>query len=169
MTRKLLSDILHGNDTYFDDWGDVQAADEFGPVPPGYYVTHLAGSELAESKTKGTPSYKLVFKIIEGDYTGRKLWYDIWLTDASKPQAKRDFAKLGITDPKRQLEGPLPQGIRCGCKVALRRADDGTEFNKVQTFEVLGIDAPEVDAFAPADDATAPKPAESEGGTDDRF
>ena len=48
-----------------------------------------------------------------------------------------------------QLERPLPPGIRCKVKLALRKDDDGTEYNRVKTFEVVGIDPPEQDAFAP--------------------
>ena len=50
-----------------------------------------------------------------------------------------------------QLEQPLPQGIRCRVKLALRKDDDGSEFNRVRRFEVIGVDKPEADAFAPAD------------------
>ena len=162
MQRKSLSDILHGNGEFFDDWDNLKAADDFGPVPPGEYIAHLLTSELSESRTKGTPSYKLTFKIIEGDYTGRRLWYDIWLTAGAKSQAKRDFAKLGITDPKNQLERPLPQGIRCKCLVKLRREDDGSEYNRIKTFSVIGIDEPPTDPFAPIDTAEAPQ--DSAGG-----
>ena len=64
--------------------------------------------------------------------------------------AKRDLAKLGVTALE-QLERPLPPGIRCKVKLALRRDDDGTEYNRVKHFEVVGIDPPELDAFAPID------------------
>ena len=160
MARKSLSDILHGDDGFFDGWHDVQAADEFGPVPAGAYITHLVASEPFNAKTRGTPGYKLSFKIIEGEHTGRRLWYDIWLTAGARTQAKRDFDKLGITDPKHQLERPLPAGIRCQCKVTLRKDDDGAEFNRVKTFTVVGIDPPEQDAFAPAPagDGSGPVP-----------
>jgi hypothetical protein len=62
--------------------------------------------------------------------------------------AKRDLGKLGVTSLE-QLERPLPPGIRCRVKLALRRDDDGTEFNRVKSFEVVGIDTPAQDAFAP--------------------
>jgi hypothetical protein len=55
-----------------------------------------------------------------------------------------------------QLERPLPPGIRCVVRVALRKDDDGNPFNRVKTFSVVGIDPPETDAFAPTD---APGPA----------
>lgn len=68
------------------------------------------------------------------------------------PMAKRDLNKLGITSLL-QLEKPLPIGIRCKVQVALRRDDNGTSFNRVRHFEVVGIDQPEADPFAPEDDA----------------
>ena len=70
--------------------------------------------------------------------------------------AKRDLSKLGVSELD-QLEQPLPAGIRCRVKLALRKDDNGAEFNKVRRFDVEGIDAPEPDDFAPAD-------ANGEGG-----
>ena len=65
--------------------------------------------------------------------------------------AKRDLGKLGVTSLD-QLEQPLPSGIRCTVKLVLRRDDDGTEYNRVRRFDVVGIDEPERDAFAPGGD-----------------
>ena len=35
---------------------------------------------------KSTPGYKIEFEILDGDYRGRKLWHDCWLTPAALPQ-----------------------------------------------------------------------------------
>ena len=57
-----LSDILSSNGG-FDDfrkrWNDSEAADEFGPLPPGEYIAHIINGELEQSRSKGTPGYKL--------------------------------------------------------------------------------------------------------------
>jgi hypothetical protein len=46
--------------------------------------------------------------------------------------------------------------------VVLRRADDGDEFNEVKEFNVVGIDAPQRDNFAPpAPPADPPPPTDS--------
>jgi len=111
---------------------------------------------LETGKTRGTPGAKLTFRVCEGEYTGRQFWHDIWLTEAALPMAKRDLAKLGVVSLD-QLERPLPRGIRCLCKLVLRRGDDGAEFNKLRSFAVVGIDPPEADAFAPTDE---PPPGE---------
>ena len=76
---------------------------------------------------------------------GRSTW---WMTPAAMPQTKRDLGKLGVTSLE-QLENPLPRFIRCKCKLALRKDDDGNEANRLKSFEVVGIDIPEADAFAP--------------------
>lgn len=150
--RKSLTEILNGNSGWFnnDDWGNIQQAPDFGqPIPPGKYIAHLKDAEPFQAK-KGTPGIKLHFEIIEGDFKGRRAWYDIWLTDAAKSQAVRDFAKLGIKN-RRQLEGPVPRWIRCGIRVVLNKTDQGDEFNRIKTFEVLGFDKEEPDPFAPGD------------------
>ena len=161
-----LSDILAGSGDYFNNWNDVKAAGDFVPLPRGVYVCHWTKGELKNSRSKATPGITLEFTVIEGEHKERKLWHDLWFTDLSKPHAKRDLAKLGITDPKNQLEQPLPKWIRCNVTAVVRRDDDGIERNKVQTFEVTGIDKPEADAFAPKPPSDA---AEPQGEVDTSF
>lgn len=128
-------------------WDETEAAVEFEPLPAGTYIARIAEGRLCNSRS-GTPGFKLTFLVCDGEFAGRRVWHDNWLTQAALPLAKRDLAKLGITSLD-QLERPLPQGIRCEIKVALRKDDAGIEFNRVRSFTVLGIDPVEEDAFAP--------------------
>ena len=152
-----LTDILANGsgDDFKNLWNQTEAAGEMGPLPPGEYVTHIVGGELETSRTNQTPGYKLTFKVIEGEFSGRLFWNDCWLTPAALPQTKRDLAKIGVTALE-QLEKPLPRFIRCKCKLALRRDDDGNERNRVKSFEVIGLDLPEPDAFAPIEPTPTP-------------
>jgi len=154
--RRRLSDILNGGaGSLRDQWRTTEAAEDFAPLPAGTYTARVIGGELFTAKT-GTPGYKLTFRVIEGEHAGRQIWHDVWLTPAALPMAKRDLGKLGVRDVE-QLENPLPPGIRCACKLALRCGDDGTEYNRVRTFDVIGVDAEPTadDDFAPAADAPA--------------
>lgn len=167
-----LSDILANGsgDELRRKWNDTEAAEDFAPLPNGEYVARIIAAELFTGRTNGTPGYKLTFKVLEGDHAGRQFWHDIWLTPAALPMAKRDLGKLGIAGLE-QLERPLPPGIRCSVKLVLRRDDDGSEYNRVRRFDVLGIDEPERDAFAPDDtaedtDAEDIEPNEPSRGTD---
>ena len=155
MERRKLSDILSNGsgNSIRDLWRNTEAAGELDVLPAGEYVAHIVSGDLQASRTNSTPGYKLTFKICEGPHTGRQFWHDCWLTPAALPQTKRDLQKLGVTDLD-QLERPLPRGIRCRCKLALRQDDDGNTYNRVRTFSVVGIDAPEADAFAPANEPT---------------
>lgn len=164
MERKKLTDILRAGtgDNIRNLWDRTEAAKDLAPLPPGEYVAHVISGELFTSKEKGTPGYKLAFKVCEGEHAGRMFWDDIWLTPAALPMAKRDLGKLGVSALD-QLERPLPPGIRARVKVVVRKGDDGADFNKVRSFDVLGIDAPEADAFAPRQgenegDAAEPPP-----------
>ena len=65
----------------------------------------------------------------------------------------------------RRRPATVPPGrIRCNVRVALRRDDDGTEYNRVRGFDVLRVDEPEVDAFAPPAEtpSTVPENAPAE-------
>ena len=155
MERKSLSDILsNGSGSSIREmWHNTDAAGELDPLPAGEYVAHIIAGELTASRSNQTPGYKLAFKVAEGNFAGRQFWHDCWLTPAAMPQTKRDLSKLGIVNLE-QLEKPLPRGIRCRCKVVLRRDDDGNEHNRVRRFDVIGVDQPEADAFAPSETPT---------------
>ncbi len=151
--RRRLTDILANGQcgNLRDAWNRTEAAADFVPLPAGTYECHVHSVELFNART-GTPGAKIYFVVREGEHAGRALFHDCWLTPAALPQTKRDLGKLGITHLE-QLEGPpvLPGCIRCKVRVALRRADDGTEYNRVVRFDVIRIDEPERDPFAPAD------------------
>lgn len=163
--RRKLVDILAGQtDAICKQWDNTKAAGEFAPLPGGTYAAHLDAADLHQSKG-GTPGVKLVFKVCEGEHTGRLLFADLWLTPAALPQTKRDCIKLGITSPD-QLDGLEiePGRIRCKLRVTLRTDDDGTERNRVKSFDVLGIDnPPDADPFAPGEAVELPMPTEPDG------
>lgn len=151
--RKKLSDILRGSDRERLEkaWQSTKAAPDFGPLPRGEYVALLVAGEPFTAKT-GTAGFKFSFEVIEGEYAGRRFWMDVWLTETAVPQAKRDVAWLGIATLS-QLDNPIPQGLRCRVKLGIRKDDDGTERNRLLKGEVIAIEPPQPDAFAPPDDA----------------
>ncbi len=161
--RKSLTDILKSGsrDDLARQWAETEAATEHEPLPAGTYTCRIVSGELCASAKNCTPAYKLGFKVLEGEHAGRQCWHDVWLTPAALAMAKRDLGKLGVTALD-QLERPLPQGIRCAVKLALRTTDEGDSFNRVRSFEVVGVDEPERDAFAPADGT--PETADGKGG-----
>jgi hypothetical protein len=165
MERKSLSDILrNGNGNSIRDlWKTTEAAGELTPLPTGEYTAHIVAGDLEASRTNATPGYKLTFRVCEGPHAGRHFWHDCWLTPAALPQTKRDLQKLGVTDLD-ELERPLPRGIRCHCKLVLRKDDDGKTHNRVRSFTVVGIDAPEADEFAPSDEPSVGEHPEAEAG-----
>ncbi len=156
MACKSLSDILRPGqrDTLAAAWGQTEAAGDLETLAAGEYVAVIERGDLFTARTKGTAGYKLTFRVIEGEHADRRFWHDIWLTPAALPLAKRDLAKIGIPALD-QLARPLPEGIVCCVKLALRRGDDGAEYNRVKRFDVLRIDAPEADPFAPSSDGQA--------------
>src|SRR5262245_19912274 len=152
--KKKLADILQVNadiDSLEKQWEQTVAAAEFTVLPAATYLCRVLSGELFNA-TKGTPGYKLVFEVTEGEYADRRIWHDFWLTPQALPMSKRDLAKLGVTSLK-QLERPLPAGILVKVKVTVRPKDDGTEYNHVRSFEAVGIEPG--DAFGPPEDANA--------------
>lgn len=148
--RRRLTDILRGDlEALRDQWNTTEAAADFAPLPAGTYECHVHSVELFNAKT-GTPGAKIRFDVCEGAHAGRALFHDCWLTAAALPQTKRDLLKLGIDTLDKLEAASLPAGrIRCKVRVTLRRDDDGTQRNRVVRFDVIGIDEPQRDPFAP--------------------
>ena len=158
-----LSDILNGGAGNFNEWWEsTPPAGDFGPLPKGVYICHATKGELESSRTNRTPGYKIEFTVIDGAHEGRKLWADLWLTPAALPASKRDLAKLGIVSPA-QMEQPLPRWWRCRVTVVIRRDDAGVERNEVRGFDVVGIDKPVADPFAPPGVSAAGPPGREPG------
>jgi hypothetical protein len=168
--RKRLSDILLNSERerLGRVWDTTAPADDLKPLPPGEYRCRVADGALFTARS-GTPGYKVTLEVLDGDHAGRRVWLDVWLSEAALPMAKRDLAKLGIDRPE-QLESPLPPGLIVAAKVALRRGEDGQESNRVTRFELVAVEPPGPDPFAPrmgeADDAARDR-GEAHDGADD--
>ena len=144
-----LQDVLNaGNSSIRDMWKSTEAAGDDNPIPRGEYVCHAVHGELINARTTDTPGFKVTFEVAEGEYKGRRVWFDAWLTQAALPRTKRDLLKMGVTDLE-QLEQPLPEGFRCKVLIVLRKDDDGVERNEVRRFEVIEFVKPEPNPFAP--------------------
>jgi hypothetical protein len=153
-TRRSLSDILPRGDRerLQDAWDSTRAADDLGPLPAGEYRCRIMSGELFNARS-GTAGFKVVFQVLDGEHAHRRVWYDVWLSPAALPLAKRDLAKIGVTHLD-QLERPLPAGILATVRLALRRDDDGTERNRVVRFDPTGIEPAEPEPFTPIADTT---------------
>jgi hypothetical protein len=150
--RKRLSDILLNSERERLErtWSTTKPAADLKPIPAGDYHCRITSGELFTSKG-GTPGYKVVLEVLDGEHAGRRVWHDVWLSEAAVAIAKRDLGKLGIERPE-QLERPLPDGIIVAARVTLRRNDDGTEFNRVARFDVVAVEPPAPEPFAPGED-----------------
>jgi hypothetical protein len=147
--RKSLVDILlHSEREKLErDWAQTMPADDLKPIPNGVYRCQVVGGELNRSR-KDTLGYKLTLRLLEGEYAGRRLWHDAWLTKCAMPLAKRDLAKLGVTDLE-QLDLPLPERIIVDVRVARRMDEDGMERSRVTLLDVVGSEPSEPEPCAP--------------------
>jgi hypothetical protein len=138
-TRKSLVDVLNGTSRaeLARQFAEAEAAGDMLPLPRGDYRCRVTDGELVTSKT-GTPGYTLTFTVDAGEHKGRRVWHTAWLTPAALPMSKRDLSKLGVTTLD-MLDRPLPAGIVCDVRVALRADDDGVERNRVSRFDVVEV------------------------------
>ena len=149
--RKPLSAILPGGgnaEDILDTFDTTEAAEEFVPLPKGTYVAVAVEGGMTEAKT-GTKGYGITFKVMEGQHANRRLWRTWYFTRDALPYTKRDLIKFGL-DGKAKFYLPFPAGrFVCKLTVALRTLDDGTTANEIKTVEVVRVQEPQRDPFAP--------------------
>lgn len=172
-----LSDILREQgrlDDVNSAW-ESGAAPEDDVLPKGQYVADIVKGDAYES-SGGHPAYKFTFEVVEGDFTGRRFWHDVYFSAKAERRALRDVAKLGVPVDRTKgetfaaLDRPLPAVFRCNVKLVVRRDDDGNENNEVRRFDVIEVIKPEPDAFAPdtaTDAAPTPQTDAAGGGAND--
>jgi hypothetical protein len=163
--RKKLSDILMNSerDRIAGIWASAKPADDLKPIPSGEYRCLIIDGAFFNAKA-GTPGYKIALQVLDGDHAGRRLWIDVWLSEAAIAIAKRDLGKLGVSSLE-QLDRPLPEGIVVAARVALRRGDSGEEFNCITRFEVVAVEPPAPDPYAPKATGTA-EPVQADDALD---
>lgn len=139
--KKKLSDIVKDMAGLKYQWANTKPApDTDKPIPPGEYVCDLTDGAAFEAKT-GTPGYKVTLKVKEGEYAGRLVWHDFYLSAKALPYTLRALAKIGITDPE-QLDVGLPAGLVVKAKISLSKRDDGAERNELRSWELVAVESP---------------------------
>ena len=148
--RPRLRDIVRGNvDDFKRRFDEAKPSTGFDPLPPGIYRCLAVEGKVFAAKSE-TEGFKVTFEVVVGPFTGRKVWFDIWMTDKSMPMAKGELAKLGITNSD-QLEQPLSPGLIADVTVVQHTDDNGVVFNRVRTFKVVESSVP-ADDYRPAAD-----------------
>lgn len=130
-------------------------ADNFAPLPAGWYTAMIGKSEMKDS-SKGGKFLKLEIDIVDGQFKGRKVFHNLNLVNAN-PQAveiaKKDLASIcrsvGILHPRDSSElHRKPLLIKLSIKPETDAFPAG---NDVKGFEPLKKDS-----------APTAKPAETE-------
>jgi len=142
--KSKLGDVVRGSGKFdrggtgFDilrNWDETEAAKEYEPLPPGKYDAVLVGGGCFTANS-GTEGFELAFRIDSEAHGCHTVRHTNWFTPRGLPHAKKDLAKVGITNSE-DLDKPVKVGLICQVSVAIERVDDGREFNRVRKFKVL--------------------------------
>ena len=114
-------------------------AKPFQPLPGAVYTARVVSGQYTQTKAKGEDCYRMVFEVTEGTERGERIARVWTFGDRAVRYAKRDLAAFGLSTAKQLLEPFPPTGREIYCKltVALKRGDNGSEFNDVKRIDVL--------------------------------
>jgi hypothetical protein len=158
-----------------DDFHDALAA--FGgaapaaePLPPGKYEVDVQHGKLARKGRKQTPAFEVKLQIRGGEFAGRFLWRDFYLTEAAVSRSARELAALNIKTPE-DLKRGCPLGLVALAVVGLEVDEEsGERRNVVHKLTALRVETPTADTFAPSfpqetgGTSPASEPPATEGG-----
>jgi hypothetical protein len=150
--KKKLSDIVKDMAGLKQQWANTKPAPDLKPIPAGEYVCDLTDGTAFEAGT-GTPGYKVTLRVKEGEFAGRLVWHDYYLTAKALPFTMRAFAAIGITDLE-QLDDGFPAGLVVKAKIVLNKGVKDTERNEVRSWELVAVGTG--DAAPSAADHTPP-------------
>ncbi|MEX2670900.1 MAG: DUF669 domain-containing protein [Phycisphaeraceae bacterium] len=125
----------------FDDDYEQTDAAEFQDVPDGKYQVRVHSVKLAESQ-KGDPMLKWDLVVISGQHSGRHIFKNAVITQASLPFVKGDLQTLGLKLPKfselpKHLDTLLDQSL----EVTKRTKGEFSNVYFNRRLEVLESDA----------------------------
>ncbi len=126
-----------------EDFEQTEAAD-FEDVPDGKYQTRIHAVRLAESQ-KGDPMLKWDLVVISGAHTGRHIFKNAVITNASLPFIKGDLETLGLqlgrfSDLPNHLDSMLDLTLEVSKRTKGEYAN--VYFNRRIQIPANGIDAP---------------------------
>ena len=144
---------------------EVAPSAGFTPIPAGKYVAVINDSEMKPTKSGGGHYLQFEFEIIEGDYTGRKLWARLNL-DNPNPDAvhiaRADLSAIchavNILTPTDSVElHNLPLVIVVKC----RKNQEDEIVNEIKGYAARDTagQSPAAALAAPASAPAAAKPA----------
>jgi len=108
----------------FDEQYEKEEIIEFDEIPDGKYNVNVDKVELSESKA-GKPMLKWTFKIIAGDFKGRKMWKYNMIEAEKLSWLKKDLAKAGMKLAKlSELEGQLESLLDTKLEITKKTKND---------------------------------------------
>ena len=125
------------------DLSDVDADQAFELMPKGKYVVIVDDLEYGLSQSSGNPMWTWIFKIAEGEYEGRKLWYHTVFQSNTLGMVKRALNAVGSDlggqtfNPDDVANSGDLVGLRCVAKVGFN-VYEGSKRNKITALEAEG-------------------------------
>lgn len=126
------------------------------PLPKGRYLAAITASEMKQTKAGDGEYLQLEFSVLEGQYTGRKVWSRLNLSNPNpkaEDMARRELAAIchavtlvRIGDSAELHDRPVT------IEVAIEAGKDGAENNRITAYIQTGQAAP---TLAPAAAAAA--------------
>ena len=112
------------------DFPNVQDAKDFSPLPEGKYLCQL--SKITKATTKyDDEMWKLHFKVIQGEYTGRIIFDNMVFSKAALGRVKLICSRLGLdTSQEVDVTPDLLQGRKCYISVEIQDYKDNKGYTK---------------------------------------
>lgn len=134
----------------------------FEPLPAGNYIVQITDSEVRESKA-GNPMVKWEFTVVDGDFSGRKVWDNMTLNNEVSLKRLKSLAVAGgHPNPDYINDTEEMHGLFVKIRVKVEQQDGYGPQNNVSSFgpaEVTQGHAPAAMHSPKPTPAVAPAPS----------
>lgn len=138
------------------DLSNIEAMDDFSPVPPGEYVVTVADSEVTHSKA-GNLMATLTYEILGPTHAGRRIWdHYVIKNEVAMKRLKSMAQAAGHRNPNFIRDTEELHGLRCIVRVTVEEQDGYAPKNKITAFKPLEKQAATPPPASPAVSPTPP-------------
>lgn len=144
------------------DATQVEPSSGFSPIPAGKYVAVITDDEMKDTRNGSGRYLQLTFEIVEGEYSGRKLWARLNLENANMEAvkiARADLSAICRAVNVMKLQDTVElHNLPMVITVRLKKNKETDEMqNEIKGYESKQAYAPGATVSAPAaQTATAP-------------
>lgn len=151
--------------SFVNTFKNVEASNDFEPIPPGEYILKVSQTELKNTKDGYGQYIKVAFTVVGPKYEGRKIFTNFNIRNHSQDAERIGASQLkslviagGVQEPLVDTDQLI--GATVSARVTVEKSKDPQYGDQNRVSRYQPVNAPSMPAAAPAVHASAAAPVQ---------